>query len=106
MEIAFDSLALRSMCEDQDEAKRIIGDGPSQSLRHRLADLHAARSVVDIVVGNPRTLDGSENMRIDLCEGYCISMRANHVDRPVTVDGNLDWLRVTRIKILSVGVIQ
>lgn len=106
LEIAFDTAPLRSMCEDQDTAKLMIGDGPAEILKHRLADLRAAVSITDIVVGNARILDGSDNMLIDLCEGCRITLRANHVNKPVKKDGKLDWTKVTRVKILSVGVVQ
>ena len=81
-----------------------LGERVAIALQHRLADLEVASSVKDLVVGSPRLLDGSEReiMVVDLLNGHCLHFAANHVKNPVTPENQVDWARVTRIKIVRI----
>ena len=70
-------------------------------LKNRLADMRAAKSAKDLVAGKPRTED-SQYMVVDLSEGYTIVFKANHTNNPLTEASDLDWAKVTRIKILRI----
>jgi hypothetical protein len=59
LELAFDSKSLRTTCESERQAKLELGDVVAEVLKHRLADLLAAKSVKDLVAGQPRLLDGA-----------------------------------------------
>ena len=74
-------------------------------LKHRLADMRAARSPSDLIAGKPRAMPGADRefMVIDLHEGYQIEFSTNHPNNPRTEAGGLDWTRVSRIKILRIG---
>lgn len=74
------------------------------TLRRRLADLRAAGSIADIVVGNVRMASQAarEAMCVDLGSGYRLIFEPNHSDNPVTLDGNVDWQAVSRIKVNGV----
>lgn len=104
MEIAFDSKSLRTLCECGDDANREFGSSVAEILRHRLADLRAATSVEDILIGNIRhSKTTDQNMILDLRDGYKVVFSANHPKNPLDKVHNIDWSRVNRIKILSIG---
>ena len=102
--LAFDSKSLRTICESEAHAKHELGPAVAEVLKHRLADLRAATSVEDLVVGRPRQLDGAddEHMVVDLCDGHRLVFCANQLNKPVTESGKLDWQMVSRIKILKI----
>ena len=104
MQLSFESKALRAICENETEAKSKLGTKAASLLQHRLADLEAASSIDDLLLGNPRLRDGAggDTMVLDLCDGYIIAFTANHEKNPVTEDNQLDWGRVTRIKIIDI----
>ena len=102
VELAFESPALRAICEDQQEARRVLGDQVSEALRHRLADLRAADAIADLPAGRPRNLNGSSDLMMDLCDEYGMVLRANHVKNPAGTDGKPDWSQVSRIRVLKI----
>lgn len=104
MELAFDSKSLRTICENEAHAKRKLGPTVAEVLRHRLADLRAATSIKDLIVGRPRILDGTDHQHvvIDLCDDYRMVFCANHPNNLVAKSGKIDWPKVSRIRILSI----
>ncbi|KAA3609685.1 MAG: hypothetical protein D8M58_21580 [Calditrichaeota bacterium] len=103
MEIAFKSKKLRDICQNELTAKKELGYKVSTKLKHRLADIRAAGTIFEIVVGNPRELlESKSNYIMDIGENYIIRFSANHVNNPRTSDQKIDWKKVTRIKILSI----
>ena len=104
MELAFDSKSLRTICESERQAKLKLGDAVAEILKHRLADLRAAASVKDLIAGRPRRLYSAslQQMAVDLRDGYRLVFTANHAKNPMTQTGDLDWERVSRIKILRI----
>ena len=105
MELAFESKELRSICEHEATAKTELGAEIAEALRGRLADLRAATSMDDLIVGNPHTLECRESnyLVIDLCQGHRIVLKANHPENPLTDCGRLDWAKVSRIKVIHIG---
>jgi hypothetical protein len=103
LELAFYSKALRAICESETHAADIFGAAVTSALRHRLADLCAAKSPHDIPIGNPRVL-GSDltRMMVDLCDGFILTFCPNHPKNPQTESGLIDWQRVSRIKVLDI----
>lgn len=104
LDLAFDTEQLRTMCEKYAVAKRELGEEPANALIGRLADLRAAASIDELPVGQPRFLPETSKptVVVDLAQGYQLSFSANHVKNPVTENGELDWTRVSRIKILGI----
>jgi hypothetical protein len=105
LELAFDSKALRAICENEINAKRDLGPEVAEILKHRLADMHAAPSPKDLVAGRPReqgSQRGQGQMVVDLCDGYRIVFCANHPKNPMTASSDLDWSRINRVKILRI----
>lgn len=102
MQLAFDSKELRTTCESDAQARLDLGDAVAEMLKHRLADMRAAKSPKDLVAGKPRTGADSQHMVVDLSVGYTIVFKANHTTNPLTEAHDLDWSKVTRIKILRI----
>ena len=104
LELAFHSRDLRDLCEKRSYAIDVYGERVAGRLRHRLADMAAAKSPRDLPSGNCR-VSSHDNvcMNIDLCDGFEIEFCANHVSNPTEPDGNIAWQRVSRIKILKIG---
>ena len=105
MELAFDSEGLRSLCEDESVATRELGAVASDLLRHRLADLRAASSIADLLVGRPRMVVSAEieQLVIDLNNGFVIVLQANHPKNPIKEGEGLDWEAISRLKVVHIG---
>lgn len=104
MEIAFDSRQIRHICEDASKATLTLGANVAGALMDRLADLEAATSVSDIIIGRPRAVQSGadEFMAVDLCDGQSLVFAANHNIKPIGDNGRIQWHQVTRIKILQI----
>ena len=102
MELAFDSKSLRTICESEAQAKLELGAPIAELLKRRLADLRAARSIKDLVAGQPRIGADGQYMVVDLCDGHRIVFKANHTNCPMTNANEVDWPRISRIKILRI----
>lgn len=103
VELAFHSKALRSICESDTKAVDTFGVTVASLLRHRLADLCAAKSPYDLPIGKPRALETDPTrMMINLCDGYSLTFCANHPKNPQTESGLIDWQKVNRIKVLDI----
>ena len=103
LELAFNDLSLRTICEDEAHAGNELGPNVAKALKRRLADLRAATSVKDLVVGRPRELAGTDKqMFIDVGDDHQLVFCANHPKNPLTGTGELDWLKVSRIKVLRI----
>jgi hypothetical protein len=101
MEIAFESLALRKLCEDALHADAILGPKAADSLRRRVADLKASTSILDLLTGRPRQRD--ENMEIELSDGYVIVLVPNHPKKPTSQNGQVHWNKVSRVKVVEIA---
>ena len=105
LELAFESKALRAICESVAQAERELGSKVAEVLIHRLADLRAATSPKDLLAGRPKVLNdlSYECMAVDLYDGFRLVFRANHHPRnPLAGPGQVDWLKVSRVKILLI----
>lgn len=104
MELAFANKLLRELCEGKAAAESEFGTTVARSLRRRVSDLRAADSVADLVAssagehGSPRV----GQYVVKLSDGWQVVFTANHRDTPLLKDGEVDWLSVTRIKILRI----
>ena len=103
MILAFETKPLRTLCEDPDVAVTTLGPELALQLRGRLADLRAATSIADLLVGNPR-LEGSsaDILRIDLQPERVMVWTPNHVTIKTLPDKRVDWQQVSRIRLLRI----
>ena len=104
LDLAFSTRELRDLCERRDCARQKLGPQVSEALRERLADFVAAKSPSDLLVGNPRIIicEDTEQMTVDLCEGYQIRFLANHPTSRRTHSAAIQWSKVNRIKITGI----
>jgi len=104
MELSFRTRELRLLCEDSVKAESVYGSEVADFLRRRLSDLYAARTVSDLVAGRPSFADDHGGELLVVISGsYEIRCRPNHVDLTRGPDGSIDWGRVHRIQIVSIG---
>ena len=106
MNLAFETLAIRSFCECQSKAERAYGIKVATRLRDRLADIRAADAVTDLIAGQPREIERGQHrlFAVALADGFSLVFCANHVRIPVKEMDRVDWSRVTRVKILKIEV--
>jgi proteic killer suppression protein len=104
LELAFSTKSLRNLCENQTTARQELGASVAERLKRRVADLRAATSVKELVAGRPYELDGArrEHLAVNLCDGVRIVFCTNHSKIPVLECGRVDWLKVSRIKIVKI----
>jgi toxin HigB-1 len=106
LELAFANKSLRKVCESEAHADREFGRTVAQKLRRRLSDLRAATRVDDLVAGQTREIAGYRGgrMAVELGSGWRLVFCANHTVLPTLDTGDVDWSKVGRVKILSIGV--
>lgn len=104
MELAFETVELRRVCESDVEARKCFPEGTAEELQDRLADLRAATSVSDLVAGD-LALDARPpgRIRFGLDGGYELVCVANHPRPPITDDGLVDFGRMRRVKVVMIG---
>ncbi|GBG02325.1 hypothetical protein AZSI13_16520 [Azospira sp. I13] len=104
MEIAFEDLSLRVICENPSKAQEKLGDRVTAKLIARLADLRSVDSVVDLPAGKPNSVNGSygEGMSISLGDNFYIVIVPNHKNCPLLASGKINWRQVTRIKLIQI----
>src|SRR5689334_2623116 len=104
MELAFETVELRRVCESDVEARKCFPEGTAEELQDRLADLRAATSVSDLVAGGP-SLDARlpGRIRFGLDGGYELVCVGNHPRPPITDDGLADFGRMRRVKVVMIG---
>jgi toxin HigB-1 len=101
VELAFETIDLRDVCENEAQAKSLLGLEVAKALVHRLADLRAADAVSDLIAGNPRIVPagGRELLVIDLLDGIRIHLVPNHPRG--RAGAGLD--KVRRLKVIRIG---
>lgn len=99
--VAFENKDLRIVCENEDLAKESLG---TTKLQDRLADMFAASTVRDLLVGNPMETEfkSLSAYKIDIEDGFSMFFSPNHVKTPCLNDGRVDWDKVNRIKIIAI----
>ncbi len=104
MELAFETVGLRRVCESDVEARKCFPEGTAEELQDRLADMRAAKSVSDLVAGGP-SLDARSpgQIRFGLDGGYELVCVGNHPRPPITDDGLMDFGRMRRVKVVMIG---
>ncbi len=103
MIVAFQTEKLRRVCEDESVMTAKLGTTVAALLRERLADIRAASTLDDLIVGRPRLSgDKLELLTIDLGPASQMTWTANHAPPRISQDGKMDWTRTTRIRLLKI----
>lgn len=104
MEISFISKVLRTECENEEVAVEKYGTEVAIKLRDRLADLAAARSVLDLVVGKPKEVVANvPTYVVELINDFQLRFCANKEPLPLLSDEKVNWSKVNRIKLISIS---
>jgi hypothetical protein len=103
MELAFQTLILRRVCELDTEARKRYPEAMVDELQARLADLHAATSMSDLVAGQPKVdARPPASISFELDDGYILECVGNHPKPPLQADGSVDLGRMRRVKIVAI----
>lgn len=103
MIIAFETKRLRTICEDGTVATDELGAVVANVLRERLADLRAADSIDDMIIGNATTSGpGRAILTITLTPGARTVWSPNHVHNPRCASGDIDWSQTRRVRLRSI----
>jgi hypothetical protein len=106
MIIAFDSTQLRELCEDPSAADAYLGGDRAAILRDRLADIRAAATYRDLIVGDPRTGgESGRDLRISIGPEAALLLTANHLRLPRNDRGEVDWNRVSYVRVVKVELL-
>ena len=105
MKIFFRNKKLERLCLDKKAANKEFGANAAKGLMSRFADLEAAVTVNDLVVGNPHPLKGSRSgqLAITVYRGIRLTFSPADDPAPKTEDGSIDWHSVTSIRIEFIG---
>ncbi len=105
MDITFLNNKIKRLCENRRDAERQFGADCARKLRVRLADLEAAAAVSELVAGRPHPLKGDRQgqFAVDLAGGRRLVFEPIHDPCPCLENQAIDWLRVTRIRIVFIG---
>ncbi len=103
MELAFAERELREQCLNELKAVQKLGLRAAGKLKQRLADIAAASAVSDLLgfAGNLRQHhDHQTQIVVDLTDGWQLFFASGHVESRTLDNGEIDWARTRRIKIL------
>ena len=104
MDLAFKDEQLRAICIKRGRALAVLGPNVAHELNKRVADIRAAESALDLLVG-ARVVgeEGLEAIHVSLASGFELILAANHVENPTTASGKIDWGKVVRVRVLEIS---
>ena len=105
MDIEFASTDLAELCQSERRAMRELGQPGARKLFARLAELTAAAHVGELVAGFPHPLKGDRagQFSVRLDGGRRLVFSSANAPVPVDDAGNIEWTRVTRVRIEFIG---
>lgn len=106
MELSFATAQLRSLCESRRRARKLLGIEAAALLAQLLADAEACKSVtelIELLQGQVAPADGDQ-WRTMLTKHCRVVFGCGHVTAPRTKAGAVDWSKVSRIRILEIGL--
>lgn len=106
MYISFESLEFRELCENKDYSRSMLGESVQKKFLGRLSDLMAAESVLDLPIGNPSPYGEPQDelYKIDIDKEKMLIFCPSQLNKTYLKDGNLDWSKITRIKLLKIEI--
>jgi hypothetical protein len=100
LELAFETKALRDICESKATAKERLGAKVADALKRRLSDFQSIDTFDELPFTKPRK--NSNNVSFNLPEGWRLIVTGGHGENPRLPDGKTDWTKVTRLKIVRI----
>lgn len=103
VEICFETVELRALCEDEELAVDELGNAAVDALKKRLADIRAADCMHDVLAGNPVAgpYGQTDCYRLELANGLRLVLVPNHANPRESTAGGTDWPRVRRVRIVA-----
>lgn len=106
MILSFETHDIRRLCEDDIAAADRFGAATANLLHARLADLRAARTIVDLPAGRPDlTGDLQDSLTIQLGDAAVLLATPGHPTIPRDERGLVDWTRVLRLRVVRIEAI-
>jgi len=100
LELAFQTKALRDICENEAIAKGKLGVKVADALWRRLSDFQSIDTFDELPFAKPKK--NSNNITFDLPDDWQLVVSGGHGDNPKLASGKIDWARVTRLKIIRI----
>jgi hypothetical protein len=100
LELAFETKALRYICESEAIAKRALGAKVADALRRRLSDFRSIDTFDELPFAKIKKR--SNNVTFELPENWQLVVTGGHGDNPKLPSGKIDWTKVTRLKIARI----
>lgn len=102
--IAFDSHELRDICEKREVAETALGLQAAHHLEQQLADIEALENFAELeeLHGGLIGFRDGGFRTVNLGPKCMLILRSNHVTAPMLTTGEIDWSKVTRIRIVGV----
>jgi proteic killer suppression protein len=105
MKVSYEHDDVETLCKHHKVAVKRLGAASARKLQRRLAELHAASAVSDLVVGRPHPLryDRAGQFAVDLHKGTRLIFKPTFQPQPLKDDGSINWSQIAEITIIEVG---
>ncbi len=100
LELAFETKALRDICESEAIAKRELGAKVADALRRRLSDFRSVDTFDELPF--VKIKKRSNNVTFELPDDWQLVVTGGHGDNPKLPSGKIDWAKVTRLRIANI----
>jgi hypothetical protein len=100
LELAFETKALRDICESEAIAKRELGAKVAGALRRRLSDFRSVDTFDELPF--VKIKKSSSSVTFDLPDDWQLVITGGHGDNPKLASGKIDWTKVTRLRIARI----
>lgn len=105
--LSYSSEFIRDVCLRKQVAIEAFGEEVAMDLISRIADMHAADSPLDLIVGNPCPLDppNSHKYSISLVNNHRLLFTSNHTKHRGSDGEEIDWSAVFRVQVIDIMAI-
>ncbi len=105
MKVSYGDSDLEALCRQARIAIKKLGDPSAKKLQRRIAELHAARIVGELVAGRPHPLKGDRagEFAVDLHGGHRLVFRPTLETAALKPDGSIDWAAVNEVTVIWAG---
>jgi|SRR5665213_283870 len=100
LELAFETKALRDICESEAFARKQLGAKVADALWRRLSDFRSIDSFDELPFAKPKK--NSNSITFDLPDDWQLVVTGGHGENPKLPSGKIDWAKVTRLKITKI----
>jgi hypothetical protein len=100
LELAFDTKALRDICESEAIAEKELGAKVAGALKRRLSDFRSVDTFNELPFTKPKR--NSNRVTFQLPDDWQLVVMSGHGTDPKLGSGKIDWTRVTRLKVIKI----